>query len=105
MAHINSTHVPYNGSSQAVVDLISGQVHAYFSSAQGAMPHVKTGKLRALGVTSAKRMRAVPEVPTIAESGFPGYVAANWAGLLVPARTPPAIFPRLNTEEVRVLRQ
>lgn len=105
MAHINITHVPYKGGSQAVVDVISGQVHAYFSSAPGAMPHVKTGKLRALGVTSAKRMRAVPEVPTIAESGFPGYEAANWVGLLVPARTPPAIITRLNTEVVRVLRQ
>jgi tripartite-type tricarboxylate transporter receptor subunit TctC len=103
MAGIDMTHVPYKGGGQAVVDVIAGQVNMYFSSVLGALPHVKSGKLRALAVTSAKRSRALPELPTIAESGFPGYEANNWLGLLVPARTPQTIVARLNRETVKIL--
>ena len=104
MAHINITHIPYKGGSQAVVDVISGQVQLYFSSAPGALPHVKTGKLRALGVTSTQRLRAAPDIAAIAELGYPGYDAVNWVGVLVPARTPDNIIQRLHTEIVKVLR-
>lgn len=105
MAGIDLLHIPYKGGGQAIVDVISGQVPMYFSSSLGALPHIKSGKLRALGVTSAKRSRATPDLPTIAEAGFPGYEAVNWVGLLVPARTPPAIITRLNGEIVRIFRQ
>ncbi len=104
MANINLTHIPYKGGSQAVVDVISGQGQLYFSSAPGALPHVKTGKLRALGVTSTKRMRAAPDIAAIAELGYPGYDAVNWVGLLVPARTPATVINRLHSEVVKVLR-
>ncbi len=105
MAGIDMLHIPYKGGGQAIVDVIAGQVPMYFSSALGALPHIKSGKLRALGVTSAKRSRAIPDLPTIAEAGFPGYEAVNWVGLLVPARTPTAIITRLNGEIVRIFRQ
>ena len=105
MAGIDMAHIPYKGGGQAIVDVMSGQVPMYFSSALGALPHIKSGKLRALGVTSAKRSRAIPELPTIAESGFPGYEAVNWVGLLVPARTRGDIIARLNGEIVRIFRQ
>ena len=104
MAGIEMAHVPYKGGGQAVVDVIAGQVHLYFSSVLGALPHVKTGKLRALAVTSAGRSRAAPDLPSVAESGFPGYEANNWVGLLVPARTPAPIVERLHRETVQILR-
>lgn len=102
MAGLNMMHVPYKGGAQAIVDVMAGQVQMYFSSTLGALPHVKSGKLRALAVTSATRPRAAPDLPTIAESGFPGYEAVNWLGLLVPARTPAPIVSRLNGEIVRI---
>lgn len=105
MAGIDMVHIPYKGGGQAVVDVMAGQVQLYFSSMLGALPHVKSGKLRALGVTSAKRSRATPDLPTIAESGFPGYEAVNWLGLLAPARTPAAIIARLNGEIVEIFSQ
>ena len=105
MAGIDMVHIPYKGGGQAVVDVMAGQVQLYFSSMLGALPHVKSGKLRALGVTSAKRSRATPDLPTIAESGFPGYEAVNWLGLLAPARTPAAIIARLNGEIVKIFSQ
>lgn len=101
MANIDIVHVPYKGGAQALVDLMAGQVQLYFSSILGALPHVKSGKLRALAVTGAKRSRAVPALPTVAESGFSGYEASNWVGLLVPAATPVPIVGRLNREVVR----
>jgi tripartite-type tricarboxylate transporter receptor subunit TctC len=105
MAQIELLHVPYKGGGQAVVDVMSGQVDIYFSSLPGALPHIKSGKLRALGVTSANRSSAARDIPTIAESGFPGYEATNWLGLLAPARTPAPIISRLNTEVRRVFQQ
>lgn len=105
MAGIDMVHIPYKGGGQAVVDVMAGQVQLYFSSMPGALPHVKSGKLRALGVTSAKRSRAAPELPTIGESGFAGYEAVNWLGLLVPAHTPTTIITKLNGEVVRHFRE
>ena len=105
MAAIDMTHIPYKGGAQAIVDVMAGQVQMYFSSTLGALPHIKSGKLRALAVTSLKRPRAMPELPTIAESGYPGYEAVNWLGLMVPARTPPDIITRLNGEIVNIFRQ
>ena len=105
MAGIQMTHVPYKGGGQAVIDVMSGQVQMYFSSVLGALPHMKSGKLRGLAVTGSRRSRAAPELPTIAESGFPGYEANNWLGLLVPARTPRPIIERLNRETVALFQQ
>jgi tripartite-type tricarboxylate transporter receptor subunit TctC len=97
--------VPYKGGGQAVIDVMSGQVTIYFSSLLGALPHLKSGKLRALGVSSLKRTSGAPDVPTIAESGYPGFEAINWLGLLVPARTPASIVSRLNADTLRVFQQ
>jgi tripartite-type tricarboxylate transporter receptor subunit TctC len=105
MAGIDMTHIPYKGGAQAIVDVIAGQVQMYFSSTLGALPHIRSGKLRGLAVTSLKRPRAMPELPTIAESGYPGYEAVNWVGLMVPAHTPPGIITRLNAEIVNIFRQ
>jgi tripartite-type tricarboxylate transporter receptor subunit TctC len=84
MADINIRHIPYSGSSPALTDLMGGRIDMYFSNVLSAMPHVASGKLRALGVTGSERSDAAPDVPTIAESGLSGYEAYNWYGLLVP---------------------
>jgi tripartite-type tricarboxylate transporter receptor subunit TctC len=104
MAHIDIVHIPYKGGGAAVTDLLGGQVSMYFGTTPSTMPHVRTGKLRALGVTTAKRSRAAPDVPTIAESGLPGYEQSAWHGLLAPAATPQSIIARLHSEVLRVLR-
>ena len=103
-AGIKMQHVPYKGSGQAVIDLLAGQVQVMFSGMSSVMPHLKAGKLRALAVTGAQRSPAAPEVPTIAESGFPGFEASAWYGVLAPAGTPPRIIVRLHDEIVRVLK-
>lgn len=101
---IQVIHVPYKGGGPAITDLLGGQVHAYFSIALGALPHVKAGKLRGLAITSAKRSPVAPELPTIAESGFPGFEVVGWFGWLAPAKTSREIVARLNTEIVKVLK-
>jgi len=98
MAHAPMTHVPYKGSAPALNDLIAGQVPLMFDTMLSAMPHVKAGKLRALAITGEKRSPAAPDVPTIAESGLPGYQAYAWNGLLAPAATPAAVVQRLSEE-------
>ncbi len=103
-AGIHMQHVPYKGSGQAVVDLVGGQVQAMVSGMSSVMPHIKAGRLRPLAVTGARRSSAVPDVPTIAESGFPKFEATAWYGVLAPARTPPAIVTRLHDEIVRALK-
>jgi tripartite-type tricarboxylate transporter receptor subunit TctC len=103
-AGIQMQHVPYKGSGQAVIDLLAGQVQVMFSGMSSVMPHLKSGKLRALAVTGAQRSAAVPEVPTIAESGFPGFEATAWYGVLAPAGTPKAIVTRLHDEIVGALK-
>ena len=100
---VNMTHVPYKGTVLSVSDLIAGQVQLVFSDAPPALPHVKSGKLRALAVTSAKRTPLMPELPTVTEAGVPGFELDNWWGILVPAQTPRNIVNRINTELVTVM--
>jgi tripartite-type tricarboxylate transporter receptor subunit TctC len=104
MAGVNLLHVPYKGAAPAVVDLLGGQVQLSFISAPGVMPHVKSGRLRALAVTNAKRSQLLPDLPTIAEAGLPGYESEGWHGLCAPARTPPAIVDTLYRETAAALR-
>jgi tripartite-type tricarboxylate transporter receptor subunit TctC len=100
MAGTKMVHVPYKGSAPALSDLMTGQVGIMFDTTLSAMPFVRAGKLKALGVTSPQRTPAAPDVPTIAESGLPGYEVFAWNGVLVPAGTPKAIVAQLN-EEIR----
>jgi tripartite-type tricarboxylate transporter receptor subunit TctC len=102
-AGIDLVHVPYKGGGPALADLIGGQVQALFSIALTAMPQVKAGKVRALAITSGKRSAVAPELPTVAESGIPGFEVLGWFGWLAPARTPQPIVTRLNREMVRIL--
>ena len=95
-AKINMLHVPYRGSAPAVADLIGGQVQSMFDNAPSVLPHVKAGRLRALAITSAQRSPLLPEVPTLAESGFPGFDVQSWFSLAAPAGTPHAVIERLN---------
>ena len=98
MAGVQMTHIPYKGSAPALQDLIGGQVQLMFDNLPPSLPQIKAGKLRALAVTSATRSPALPDTPTIAESGLPGYEASSWFGVLAPAGTPPAIIAKLNAE-------
>ncbi len=104
MAGIDMVHIPYKGTSPGVVDLLAGQVSVMAPNLLTALPHIKAGKLRALAVTSAKRSEGLPEVPTIAESGLPGYDSTQWYGVLAPAGTSRGIVARLHGEIVRALR-
>jgi tripartite-type tricarboxylate transporter receptor subunit TctC len=103
VAGVDMVHVPYKGSPPAVTDLLGGQISVMFETGPLTVPHVKTGKLRALAVASAQRSSALPELVTIAESGYPGFEAVGWAGLLAPAGTPREIVTRVNAEMVRSL--
>jgi tripartite-type tricarboxylate transporter receptor subunit TctC len=103
MAGVDLLHVPYKGTGQALTDLLAGHVDLMFAPAQTVMPHVQSGKLKALGVTGAKRSQALLELPTVAESGLPGYVAVGWFGLLAPAATPKAAVAKLSADANRVL--
>jgi tripartite-type tricarboxylate transporter receptor subunit TctC len=98
MAGIDMTHVPYKGSSPALTDLIGGQVQIMFDNLPSALPQIKGGRLRAIAVTSLKRAPVLPDIPTINESGLPGFEASSWFGVLAPAGTPAAIVARINTE-------
>jgi tripartite-type tricarboxylate transporter receptor subunit TctC len=95
---VDMVHVPYKGAGPALVDVIAGQVHMTFASVLSSLPHVKSGRLRPLGVTSAKRSVAIPELPTLAEAGIKGYRTTTWYGLLAPANTPAPIINRLSGE-------
>jgi tripartite-type tricarboxylate transporter receptor subunit TctC len=105
MAGIDMVHIPYKGTSPGVVDLLAGQVSVMTPNVLTALPHIKSGRLRALAVTSAKRSEALPDVPTIAESGLAGYDSTQWYGVLAPAGTPRGIVARLHDEIVRALRE
>jgi tripartite-type tricarboxylate transporter receptor subunit TctC len=98
MAKIDMIHVPYKGTGSAMPDVVSGQVDMSFPNLPSGLPHVKSGSLRALGVTTAKRSAAAPNIPTIAESGLPGYDMATWYGLVAPANLPVEIRNRINKE-------
>jgi len=102
-AGMKMVHVPYKGSGQAISDLVGGHVKVMISGMASTLPHVKTGKLRALAVTGPQRSQAVPDVPTIAESGFPGFEARSWFGVLAPANTPKPVIARLHADIVKAL--
>ena len=103
MAGVKMNHVPYKGSAPALTDVMGGQAALMFDTMLSAMPFVKTGKLKALAVTSAQRSPAAPELPTIAESGLPGYEVVAWNGLLAPAGTPKAVIDRLSEELAKAM--
>src|SRR5438094_2102430 len=103
-AGVKLTHVPYKGASQALTDTLGGQVQSFLSSVPSALSQIKGGRLRAIAVTSAKRAPELPEVPTIAESGYGGFEPNTWYGLLAPAGTPAPVISTLNTEVNRALK-
>jgi len=102
-AGINLIHVPYKGGPQATAAILTGEAALYFDSLSGALPHIKAGKLRALAVTLQTRAAAAPEVPTMAESGFPGFEVNIWNGMVAPAGTPKEIIARMQAELARAL--
>jgi tripartite-type tricarboxylate transporter receptor subunit TctC len=103
MTGINVLHIPYKGAALALIDLLGGQIIFIFGDLPTFMSHMKAGKLKALGSGGAKRSALLPDVPTIAESGVPGFEVTSWQGLLAPANTSPAIITRLNAAAVRVI--
>jgi len=104
-AGIKMTHVPYRGGAQATTSVLSGESQVSFGDMLSTLPHVNSGRLRALGVTSAKRSPTVPDVPAIAEAGLPEYDVVTWYGVLVVAKTPPEIVTRITTEALKALNQ
>jgi len=103
MAGVDLLHVPYKGTGQAVTDLLAGHVNLMFGPAQTVMPYVRAGKLKALAATGSKRSDTLPDLPTVAESGLPGYEAVGWFGLLAPAATPKATVAKVSADVKRVL--
>lgn len=103
MAKIDLVHVPYKGLAPVITDMLGGQINMSFGSYSTVGPHLKTGRLRPLAVTSAKRSSYTPELPSIAESGYPGYEADPWWGITVPAGTPKPLIARLNADFIRIL--
>jgi tripartite-type tricarboxylate transporter receptor subunit TctC len=103
MAQIDITHVPFKGGGPAMQAMLGGQIHSYFATPVAAGPHVKAGKVKALATTGPKRDPFMADVPTVAESGYPGYQATNWYGYYAPAKTPKEIIDRLNKELVKAL--
>jgi tripartite-type tricarboxylate transporter receptor subunit TctC len=102
-AKIDIRHVPYKGGAPAMIDTMGGQTQIYCTGMTAAAPHVKSGKLRALGMATLKRSPVMPELPTIAEQGLPGFDVASWLGIMVPSKTPGAIVQRLYTEIAKAL--
>ncbi|HET7728737.1 MAG TPA: tripartite tricarboxylate transporter substrate binding protein [Usitatibacter sp.] len=103
VAGVDMLHVPYKGTGQAVTDLLAGQIDLMFAPAQTVMPHVQAGKLRAYGVTSARRSPTLPDMPSLVEGGLAGYEAIGWFGLLAPVATPPAVVAKLSADANKVL--
>lgn len=104
-AKVDMLHIPYKGSGQSIVDLIAGHVHLDFDSVPPVLPHVRSGRLRALAVTSEKRFSILPDIPTVSEGGVPGFDMSTWWGLVAPAAVSKDIIARLQAETVKVLRQ
>lgn len=104
LAGVELLHVPYKSGAEAVTAVISGQTSASFAGITGALPQIRSGRLRALGVTTARRVAAAPDLPTISEAGLKGYEMSGWIALLAPARTPPGVIDILNREALRALR-
>lgn len=103
MAHIDIVHIPYKGNTPALADAVGGHVEMIFSGVPALLPHLKSGKLRAIAIGSLERFVAIPDVPTFGQAGLPGYQSTNWFGLMAPIKTPPAIIARLNSEVDRIL--
>lgn len=103
-AGVDIVHVPYKGAGPATNDLLAGQIQVMFAPMVAVLPQVKAGRLKALGVTSAKRSPAVPDLPTLAESGLSGFAIVSWCGFFVPAATPPSVVDRLHQETVKALK-
>jgi tripartite-type tricarboxylate transporter receptor subunit TctC len=103
MAKIDIVHVPYKGNAPAITDGLGGHVELLFSGVPALLPHIQSGRLRAIGIGSLKRFPAIPQVPTFDESGLPGYEATTWFGLLAPVKTPRDVVTRLNTETSKIL--
>ncbi|MBV9890276.1 MAG: tripartite tricarboxylate transporter substrate binding protein, partial [Rhizobacter sp.] len=104
-AGVRFTHVPYKGTNQALSDVIGGQVQLYVASVPSVLQQIRTGKLRALAVTSSKRVDDLPQTPTVAEAGYQGFDSVTWFGFLAPARTPKDVVARLNAEFTKALQQ
>jgi tripartite-type tricarboxylate transporter receptor subunit TctC len=104
LAKVTMTHVPYKGNGPAVIAQLSGEVQLGFNNMLAVLPHAQSGRLRALAVTSAKRSPSLPNLPTMAEAGVPGYEATSWNGIFAPARTPRPIIDKIHAEVVRILR-
>ncbi|MGQ0524563.1 MAG: tripartite tricarboxylate transporter substrate binding protein [Betaproteobacteria bacterium] len=103
MAGINIVHVPYKGNAPALTDTVAGHVHMIFSGVPALVPHIQSGRLRAVAIGSLKRFQAIPDVPTFDESGVTGYEATTWFGLMAPVKTPKDIVARLNAEVVKII--
>jgi tripartite-type tricarboxylate transporter receptor subunit TctC len=104
LARVKFTHVPYKGGGPMIVDVVAGQVPVTFGTAASVSPHTKSGRLRGLAVTGGQRSATLPDLPTIAESGVPGYEMLNWLGLFAPTGTPRAVVEKLNSEVLRIMR-
>jgi tripartite-type tricarboxylate transporter receptor subunit TctC len=103
MAGTKINHIPYKGGGPAMIDLLAGQINLIFATAASAIPHIKSGKINALAVTTSNRSKLVPDLPTVSEAGLKGFEANNWYGVVVPAKTPRPIVDRLNKEFTAVL--
>lgn len=104
MSGADMVHIPYKGAGAATAAVVGGQVQMLFTSTGAAIPHIRSGRLKALGVTTAKRSAVLPEVPTIAESGFPGFQVDGWYALLAPAKTPRAVIDKIYRDVADVLK-
>ena len=105
MAGLKMEHIPYKGTGPAMIDMIAGQVSTMAATILTGMPHIRSGRLRPLGITSVARSPIVPEIPTVAEAGLPGFESVQWYGMLAPARSPKEIVTRLHAEMTRILQQ
>jgi tripartite-type tricarboxylate transporter receptor subunit TctC len=103
LAKVDLTHVPYRGAAPAITDILAGRIDTYFAVMASGLPLVQNGQLRALGVTTAERVQAAPQVPTIAEAGVPGYDTSSWFAFFVPAKTPPEIIRKMRADTAAVL--
>ena len=104
-AGLDMVHIPYKGGGQAIVDVVGGQVKLGILGMAPALPHIKSGRLKALAVTGATRSKVLPDVPTVAESGFPGFETGQWQGIVAPAGTPAAVITRTHDELLKIMRQ
>lgn len=104
MTSTELVHIPYKGGAPALTDMLGGRLQMFFGVMLSSMPHIKTGKIRALAVTSTRRSPALPELPTVAETGLTGYVVDNWYGVAAPARMPRAVVTKLHAEVIRALK-